>query len=293
MNLPRHAAVLWRFRLVTVAGVVLSLLLAVTASYKVSLAGGPSLVARGASTWASESSLLVTQLGFPEGRVTLPEAPELKTDATGESAPLPKDQLQFADPNRFGALADLYSQLAMSDRVRLRTPEKARPPQVSAGALQGASGGVILPVIKLTTTAASQSGAQALNQHMVDALRGTLEEDQKKNQIPSKQRVSLVTLNAPSAGYLMSGPSKTGSLLALVLGLLGTVAFTHLLAAVRSGGGKQDDDAIEGIVDPWADANDQPAPDPQPASVWGGPAVPPVPPAPPQPRRARGVRPGQ
>lgn len=283
MNLPRHAAVLWRFRVVTIVGVALTLVLSVMASYKVSLSGGFKMEARGESVWSSDSSMLVTQLGFPEGRVTLPEAPELKTDATGEAAATPADQLQFADPNRFGGLADLYSQLAMSDRVRLRTPEKATPTQVTAGALQGASGGVILPVIKLTTSAATQKGAQDLNQHMIEALRGTLKEDQTKNHVPEKQRVELVMLNAPSAGYLLSGPSKTTSLLAFVLGLLGTLALTHLLAALRGGSRGRNEDSLEGIIDPWAaeDAAPEPAPaHPAPAgSVWGGPPPPPAPPA--------------
>src|SRR3954462_6674522 len=110
MNLARHTAVLWRFRVVTIAGVVLSLGLALLASYSISSSG---IAPRGESTWSSDSSLLVTQPGFPEGRVAFPEAPEAKTDATGKVATLPKDQLLFADPNRFGALADLYSQLAM------------------------------------------------------------------------------------------------------------------------------------------------------------------------------------
>ena len=62
----------------------------------------------------------------------------------------PKDRIEYADPNRFGGLADLYSQLAMSDRVRSVIPEKPKPLQIQAFALPGASGGVILPVIKLT-----------------------------------------------------------------------------------------------------------------------------------------------
>jgi hypothetical protein len=114
-----------------------------------------------------------------------------------------------------------------------------------------------------------------------------LTDDQAKNGVPPKQRVELTTLNAPSDGYLEKGPSHTVSIIALVLCLVGTLAFTHLLAALR--GGRQAD-GIAGIIDPWRtspsderSAQPQPPshPSPEPASVWSVGPVPhePSPPA--------------
>src|SRR4051812_14874616 len=103
MNLARHAAVLWRFRAITAAGIGIGILLAILASYRVSFDGGPGLTPRGEETWSATSTLLVTQPGFPEGRVTLPEKQlDSGTSSTGEPAvdpnAKPSDQIQFADP---------------------------------------------------------------------------------------------------------------------------------------------------------------------------------------------------
>src|SRR5215218_10423266 len=98
MNLARHAAVLWRYRVVTAACVLLGVVLAITASYKITTAG---LASRGTATYSSESQLLVTQPGFPEGRVVLPTAPPV-TGETDEK-PVDRSRLEFADPNRFMA----------------------------------------------------------------------------------------------------------------------------------------------------------------------------------------------
>ena len=74
MNLARHAAVLWRFRRVTVAGLLLGIFLAVYASYDITTSG---LVKRGHPTYMSRSQLLITQPGCPECRSVLPVTPPL------------------------------------------------------------------------------------------------------------------------------------------------------------------------------------------------------------------------
>jgi hypothetical protein len=229
MNLARHASVLWRFRQVTVIGVLLAVALAVLASYKVTTSG---LEARGASTYNSVSQLLVTQAGFPEGRVVLPTGAPAGTTTT-EDPRVDPNRLEFADPNRFMSLADLYTKLILSDEVRGRLAERPGEAQIQASPLPAVSGAPILPIIQLTTTAATPRAATQLNEHTADALRGLLEQRQAKNDISPAQRVRISTLNAPSAGVLAKGPSHMGSILALLLCLIGTVAVTHLLASLR------------------------------------------------------------
>jgi hypothetical protein len=228
MNLARHAAVLWRFRQVTAVGLLLGIALAVLASYKVS---GSGLEARGASSYTSQSQLLVTQAGFPEGRVVLPTGPPVGTST--EVPAVDPDRLEFADPNRFMSLADLYTKLILSDEVRGRITERPGEGQIQASPLPAVSGAPILPIIQLTTTAATPQAATQLNEHTADALRGLLEQRQARNDISPAQRVRISTLNAPSAGILAKGPSHMGSILALLLCLIGTVAVTHLLASLR------------------------------------------------------------
>jgi hypothetical protein len=241
VDLSRHLAVLWRFRVVTAIGLALAILFAVLAAYKPSSQG---LEKRGASTYSSSSRLLVTQAGFPEGRVVLPAPP------LGE-APKP-DSVGFADPARFMALADLYTKLMLSDEVRRQIPERPTAAQVQADPIASVSGAPILPIIELTTNAASPAAARELNLHTVAALRGLLKRRQASNDIPVGERVQIGLMNAPSRGVLTASPAHTASILALLLCLIGTIAVTHLLEAIRlrREGAMEDQAAFDWSLDP-------------------------------------------
>jgi hypothetical protein len=231
MNLARHVAVLWRFRLITAAGLLLGIFLAIFTSYSISSHG---LQARGVSTYSSVSQLLVTQDGFPEGRVVLPTTPPITgSTADGATPKVDPNKLEFADPNRFMALADLYTKLIVSDEVRALIPERPSPAQIDAQPLPAVSGAPILPIIQLTVKSTSATDATQLNAHTIEALRKRLTEQQNKNGISPAQSVQIRTLSAPSPGALAAGPSHTASILALLLCIIGTIAVTHILASLR------------------------------------------------------------
>jgi hypothetical protein len=241
VDLSRHLAVLWRFRVVTAIGLALAILFAVLAAYKPSSSG---LEKRGVSTYSSSSRLLVTQSGFPEGRVVLPAPP------LGE--PQKPGSVGFADPARFMALADLYTKLILSDEVRRQIPERPTAAQVQADPIASVSGSPILPIIELTTKARSAAAARELNLHTVTALRGLLKQRQARNDIPVGERVEIGILNAPSRGFLTGSPTHTASILALLLCLIGTIAVTHLLEAIRlrREGPMEDQVAFDWSIDP-------------------------------------------
>jgi hypothetical protein len=230
MNLARHAAVLWRFRAVTAAGLLLGIFLAILASYSITTHG---LVARGTATYSSQSQLLVTQDGFPEGRVVLPTVPITGSTADGATPKVDPNKLEFADPNRFLALADLYTKLVVSDDVRRLIPEHPSAAQIDASPLPAVSGAPILPIIQLTVQSVSAQGATQLNENTIEALRKLLAAQQAKNGISPAQSVQIRTLSVPSAGALTASPSHTASILALLLCIIGTIAVTHILASLR------------------------------------------------------------
>jgi hypothetical protein len=253
MDLAQHAAVLWRFRAVVAGGLLLGTLLAVLAAYQV-----PSMTARGSESWSSVSSLLVTQAGFPEGRSTLPAedpAEGTGTGATGDGTGA-ATALEFADPNRLSALASLYAQLATGDRVRKQLPERPKPSQIEAIAVEG-NASTQLPVIQITTTAGSAEGARALNLHTVGALKKVLTTEQTRNAIPAVQRIQLDQISAPAAPVKVAGRSHTASILAFLLCVLGSIAVAHLLAALRDG--REEAQALDGVVVPWATVTDSAA----------------------------------
>jgi hypothetical protein len=227
MDLIRHLKVLWRFRVIVLLAGLLGIALAVLAAYHV-----PSMERRGFEVWAVESDTLVTQPGFPEGRVTLPPqaAPIPGEEQTEES----KQNQEFADPGRFSNLALLYSVLAQSDQVRARISTPTAPGQVQAQAYDATgNGSTFLPIIRLTTQAGSAEAARKLNLEAQKGLKELIEEQQRDNQIVPNQRVRLSALNEPTQPRLVSGPSLTPSILALMLCLLGAVALAHILEALR------------------------------------------------------------
>lgn len=254
MDLARHAAVLWRFRAVAAGGLALGIVLAILASYQPTWNGGPALAARGAETWQANSSILVTQPGFPEGRVTLPTK-ELGQGLTaaGEQAvdptALPRDQVEFADPARLAGLADLYSKFLTSDEVLNQVPGHPTSAQIEASPFQSSQGGLVLPVIQLTATAGSNESARRLNQQVFGSLRTVLAENQKANEIPRGKRVEVTVIDAPQS-VLTAGRKHTASILAFLLCLLGTVAVTHLLAALRN---ERDTEDVLASLAPWGD----------------------------------------
>ena len=251
MNLSRHAALLWRFRAVTVGGILLGLVLALLATYQV---GPDGLTRRGISVYSSTSTIRVTQAGFPEGRSVFPATQLPTTTADGTEVEPPKDELGFADPGRFPNLAELYAQWATSDQVRERMPSHPAPGQITAIAVPNASGSAILPIIQFTATAPTAQAAMELNKEAANALRGLIKHEADASNVPSNQRVELPTLNSPSPGFLISGPSSTGAILALLLCIIGTIAVTHLLAAIgdrRKLAADDDPQATDGFIVPW------------------------------------------
>jgi hypothetical protein len=263
MDLARHAGVLWRYRWVTAGGILLGIILAVLASYQVTTSG---LEPRGSSTYTSESQLLVTQVGFPEGRSVLPTPPP--ADGLTPQPTENDNELLFADPSRFMTLADLYSTLIVSDEARSLIPEKPAASQIIASPLPAVSGVPVLPIIELTTTAGTAAGAQALNTHTANALRELLKERQAKADITPSERVQIQTVNAPSPGALTGRPSHAGSIIALLLCLIGTVAVTHLLEMFRT---RRDDDSLENVDLDWVlDEDVDEAPDADDAAAGRG-----------------------
>jgi hypothetical protein len=227
MNLARHIQVLWRFRAVVAIGLLLGIVLAFLAAYKV-----PSMERRGVESWSASSDIFVTQPGFPWGRVTLPTTPAPGTD-TGSDSDSGNSNTPFADPARFSTLALLYSNLAMSDVVRSMLPEKPTPDQISTRVLDATGNAAFLPIITLTTNAGSAEDAMALNRHLIQGLQRYLAQQQRDSETPDNERVQLSVLNAPKGATLMAGRSMTLPLLALMLCVLAAIAVAHILENLR------------------------------------------------------------
>lgn len=228
MNLARHLSIVWKFRSVALAGLLLGVLLAFLAAYDVSKL--PNLERRGTEVWSAESKILVTQVGFPEGRVTLPD--QAPRDGIPANPAADRGKLKFATPERLSSLALLYSVLANGDEVRGRLPGPPAPNQIRSEALDATGNRTqFLPVISLATDADTSAGAATLNTQAFAALKQLLESQQQRNKISATESIRLELLNKPAVGRI-SGPSLTPSILALLLCCLGVLALVHVLEAL-------------------------------------------------------------
>jgi hypothetical protein len=244
MDLERHLTVLWAHRRIILGGVVLGLITAFLAAYQPTTGG---FERRGSEEWSSNSLILVTQKGFPWGRVTLPAVPLPGTATSPEAAAELEeaireegDRIPYADPTRFSALALVYSVMSYSDRVRENLPGRPAPGQVTALPFDPTGQGQqLLPILQITTKSNSPSAARKLNQQTVAGLRLTVLEEQRRSSIPKNERVQLQVLSEPAGAALVAGRSWVSSILALLLCIGGAIALAHLREGISFGRGRK------------------------------------------------------
>ena len=235
MDLRRHLEVLTRFKALIACGVIAGAVFAMLTTFRVSWDGSPSVDWRKPAVWQSDSVLFVTQRGFPWGRANLPTADGQAAGAAPNPA-LTKDADQnFADPSRFSGLASIYSYLVRSEPVRRLIP--GSPPQTAIAAepfLENQNGnGGALPLIGLSTKAATPAAAQRLNRNTIAALLRYLRTEQVNSGTPREQRAEVEVINPPGAATLSEGHALTGAIVVLLLCLLASVALSYILENLR------------------------------------------------------------
>src|SRR5436305_1249748 len=193
MDLGLFARVLWRFRLIVLAGLVLAVALAFLSFMKVNLNGSPRLSYRAHESWSSQATLLVTQQQFPEGRsVFSQEIPPTGSTKLQDFVP------KFADPSRFTQLTDLYAQLAISDDVRrLMLRDGPIHGKVEATPTVENNGVAELPLLSIIGLATTAAGANAVADRAVNAFTSFLAHQQSASGIPTAQRVVLQEIKKP------------------------------------------------------------------------------------------------
>lgn len=235
MELERHLGVFWRHRRLLGIAALLGLVLAFVAAFKV-----PEMKRRGDTIYSSSSTVMVTQPGFPWGRVVLPgsaSVPEsTDTPTTEESASKSDNQIDFADPSRFSNLATVYTILAQSDAIRSRLKQKVKPGQITAAPLDvNGRGDQFLPMVNITTTGKTAGAAFDLNSATIKALNDYLVEQMDASDVPRRQRVELTTINKPSGPILVEGPSFAPPMLAFLLAMIAGISVCYILENFKLG----------------------------------------------------------
>lgn len=223
MDLQLYLRVVWRFRFLVATGVVVAALLALFAYAKPSIHGSSvSFRYRTSELWEGDTTLLVTQRGFPWGRATQPTQP---TTGGGQ---------QVADPGWLSNLVLLYAQLANSDQVqRLLLQSGPVHGKVIAVPVTANQNSSTLPLITIAATATSPSGANALSQRAANAFITYLHQQQNAADIASGQRVVVQTVQQPFHARLVQPRKKTVPILIFGTVLMAVFGLAFLLENLR------------------------------------------------------------
>ena len=230
MDLRLYVRVLWRFRLVVAIGFVIAVALAIFSTVRV---GPNGLEYRQSELWSSTVRLLVTQNGFPEGRLYAQQPTE------GDAVPQAGDQakqlgIPVVDPGRFNSLAILYARLATSDPIlRLMSKDGPVRGKLIAVSLRDDSSGILLPLIDVTAIADSPIGALTLAGRNAKALNTYLDSEQEANKVPKSDRVVIETVVAPRQVMLFQPRSKTMPMVVFLAVMFATVGLAFLLENIR------------------------------------------------------------
>lgn len=231
MDLALFANVLWRSRLVVLAGFLIACAAAVFAIARVEInRNHPRLVYRDPVVYQSTVQMLVTQPGFPEGRSVFNTTP----------ITLPSGQVDnptFADPSRFTELAALYSQLVMGNVESQRVFGSLKPPHHEAiiASPMTAPGGTsgVLPVIQITGVAPSPTKAVALANRAATSFSKYLAERQKATGVAESDRVIIDRFAGPLRPTVYLPRKKTGAIFVFVLILMLTVTAVFIREKAR------------------------------------------------------------
>jgi hypothetical protein len=227
VDLRLYARVLWRFRVLVAAGLIVATALAILSLVKVSPDG---ISYRQTQLWSTEMRLLVTQQGFPEGRLYAEEPVQpgqVAPNARGGGSPI-------ADPARFNTLAILYSELATSDPVRRLMPRDRRiSGQVIATPLRDDQSGVLLPLIELIAISNSPRSAVELALSSARALNTFISGQQRANNVPDADRVVVQTIVQPREVRLFQPRSRTMAFVVFFVAMFATVGLAFLLENTR------------------------------------------------------------
>jgi hypothetical protein len=221
MDFGLYVRVLWRFRVIVLLGVLLAVTLAALSLVRI---GTDGVSYRQKELFATTTRLLVTQAGFPEGRL-YGQVPSATVEPTSP----------VVDPGRFNNLAVLYTELATSDAVRLLMLREGpiRGKIIATPVVGGGEFKTQLPMIDLTAIATSPGAAVRLAQRSASALTVYVRDQQRASRVPVADRAVIQPVIRPGEVELFQPRSKTMPMVVFVAVMFITVGLVFILENLR------------------------------------------------------------
>jgi hypothetical protein len=227
MDLQLASRVLWRFKWIVLAGMVLGAVLAVLSFMKIS---DGKLTYRKDEVWAATARVLVAQPGFRLGNsLTGPATPTDTNDAA----------TQAAAEARLPTLATLYATFVTGDAVTkiLKESGPIKGKITAASIPGGPSNSQVLPIVSITATGTSKAAAASLSNRAASALATWVDSQQAANGVPRDSRILLRGLNRagedPNTLELIGPRSKTLPIVVFLAVAFATMGLAFLLENLR------------------------------------------------------------
>lgn len=234
MDLNLVGRVLWRFKVLVLAGFALALCLSFLAMMSVSFKGGsPTFTYRDTEKWDSTATLFVTSQKFPWGSVLPPQAQQVVPRSLTQS---PDEASTGVDPGHLTSLAALYARLATSDQVlRLMAERGPIPGFIQAEPLAAGkdNSGEPLPMVGLSAVSTTPQASHALARRHVDAFIRFIERRQAEAEIPREQRVVVEVVAQPQAPVLIEPRKKTRPVIVFLAVMIAVVGLAFVLENMR------------------------------------------------------------
>jgi hypothetical protein len=213
MDLGLYARVMWRFKVLIAAGLLVAAVLAFFSYVNVSLNGTMSY--RQSQKWVSYARLAVVEPGFPEGALSTANVK--------------------AGTSRLSSLAVYYSNFADSDPV-MKLMRKSGPIHgvLEVAPVTATPGSTdALPLISIAAIADSPGVAEALADRQAFALKQYVIEEQNGNQIPLNNRVVLNVVKSPATAKVFQARSTTLPIVVFITVLMATMGLAFVLENLR------------------------------------------------------------
>jgi capsular polysaccharide biosynthesis protein len=246
MDIGLYWTVVRRHRRVAVVGVALSVLAAIGLLVRI---GPDGIQRRGAPIWQAESTVLLTQTGFPWGRTALDEVVPVKG-----ADPVSR----FSDPERFQYLAKLYARLAASDEVHTRVRRAFGLPAVvpenepvgkdpTYTVVSGhAPDSTALPTVTIAGEGETPERAIAVAKVAMESLRTVIRQQQNRADIGADTRVELQVVSTPKEAVVVKPNRPTKAIMGFLVGIMLTVVAAFVAEARVKG--ERADSTAEGTI---------------------------------------------
>jgi hypothetical protein len=239
VDLHLYLRVLWRFRVLVGAGLLLAITLAVISHVRVEIGGSPTFQYRQSEQWESLATIGVGSNTFLPGSAVDPSALNF-LQSPPSSAEEARRRAEEANAGDFSSLPRLNEatvqlmRLATSDDVMRIMREDGKGP--IRGALQTfpvTSGDSLVPYITFSAIAAEPGEALALARRHVEAFSKYVRQRQETAGIEEDKRVVLYTVNEPQPAALLEGRKATRPIIVFLAVMTVVVALAFVLENLR------------------------------------------------------------